>query len=114
MLPWFPRDYLAATRSLTLAERGAYTDLLFYSWDIGALPDDTKRIARMLGVDESEFAAIWPAIQSKFVRNEGQVIRHNMAWTFFLLFYLIIIGVGFYLFAPNLLMLKTASLSTNG
>ena len=49
---------------------------------------------------------------SKFVRNEGQVIRHNMAWTFFLLFYLIIIGVGFYLFAPNLLMLKTAA--TNG
>jgi lactate permease len=48
---------------------------------------------------------------SKFVRNEGQVIRHNMAWTFFLLFYLIIIGVGFYLFAPNLMMLKTA---TNG
>lgn len=43
---------------------------------------------------------------SKFVRNEGQVIRHNMAWTFFLLGYLIIIGVGFYLFAPGLMMLK--------
>ena len=43
---------------------------------------------------------------SKFVRNEGQVIRHNMAWTFFLLAYLIVIGVGFYLFAPGLLMLK--------
>jgi lactate permease len=46
---------------------------------------------------------------SRFVRNEGEVIRHNMAWTFFLLGYLIIIGVGFYLFAPGLLMLKTAS-----
>jgi lactate permease len=44
---------------------------------------------------------------SKFVRNEGQVIRHNMAWTFFLLAYLIVIGVGFYLFAPGLLMLKS-------
>ena len=44
---------------------------------------------------------------SKFVRNEGQVIRHNMAWTFFLLGYLIIIGVGFYLFAPGLMMLKS-------
>jgi len=43
---------------------------------------------------------------SRFVRNEGEVIRHNMAWTFFLLGYLIVIGVGFYLFAPGLLMLK--------
>jgi lactate permease len=45
---------------------------------------------------------------SRFVRNEGEVIRHNMAWTFFLLGYLIIIGVGFYLFAPGVLMLKGA------
>jgi len=45
---------------------------------------------------------------SRFVRNEGQVIRHNMAWTFFLLAYLIVIGVGFYLLAPGLLMLKGA------
>jgi lactate permease len=44
---------------------------------------------------------------SRFVRNEGEVIRHNMAWTFFLLGYLIVIGVGFYLFAPGLMMLKT-------
>jgi lactate permease len=44
---------------------------------------------------------------SRFVRNEGEVIRHNMAWTFFLLGYLIVIGVGFYLFAPGLLMLKS-------
>ena len=43
---------------------------------------------------------------SRFVRNEGEVIRHNMAWTFFLLAYLILIGAGFYLFAPGLLMLK--------
>jgi lactate permease len=44
---------------------------------------------------------------SRFVRNEGEVIRHNMAWTFFLLGYLIVIGIGFYLFAPGLLMLKS-------
>ncbi len=43
---------------------------------------------------------------SRFVRNEGEVIRHNMGWTFVLLAYLIAIGVGFYLFAPGLLMLK--------
>ncbi len=35
---------------------------------------------------------------SRYVRNEGEVIRHNMGWTFFLLGYLMLIGVLFYLF----------------
>src|ERR1043165_4388983 len=39
---------------------------------------------------------------SRFVRDEGAVIRHNMGWTFVLLLYLIAIGVVFYLFFPNL------------
>ena len=38
---------------------------------------------------------------SRFVRNEGAVIRHNMAWTLILLIYLILIGILFYLFFPR-------------
>ena len=38
---------------------------------------------------------------SRFVRNEGAVIRHNMAWTLILLVYLILIGGFFYLFFPH-------------
>jgi lactate permease len=41
---------------------------------------------------------------SRFVRNEGQVIRHNFGWTLFLLAYLIIISVGFYLVGPPAMM----------
>ncbi|MBV8340972.1 MAG: L-lactate permease, partial [Gammaproteobacteria bacterium] len=37
---------------------------------------------------------------SRFVRREGEVIRHNMGWTFILLAYLIAIAVGCYLVAP--------------
>jgi lactate permease len=37
---------------------------------------------------------------SKFVRKEGDVIRHNMGWTFVLLAYLIIIAIAFYLLDP--------------
>ena len=40
---------------------------------------------------------------SRFVRNEGTVIRHNMGWTFFLLAYLIIIGVCVYYFFPGIM-----------
>jgi len=45
---------------------------------------------------------------SRFVRNEGEVIRHNMAWTFFLLVYLVAIGGAFYLLAPGLMQLPAA------
>ena len=38
---------------------------------------------------------------SKLVRSEGQVIRHNMAWTLVMLAYLIAISAIFYFFFPN-------------
>jgi len=37
---------------------------------------------------------------SKFVRKEGDVIRHNMGWTFILLAYLILIAIACYLLHP--------------
>ncbi len=40
---------------------------------------------------------------SKFVRREGDVIRHNMGWTFILLAYLIVIAIGFYFLHPAIM-----------
>jgi lactate permease len=37
---------------------------------------------------------------SKFVRKEGDVIRHNMGWTLILLAYLVVIAVGCYFLNP--------------
>ena len=45
---------------------------------------------------------------SKFVRNEGEVIRHNFGWTLVLLVYLVIIGVACYLFFPDIAKLPVA------
>jgi lactate permease len=42
---------------------------------------------------------------SKFVRKEGEVIRHNMGWTFILLAYLILIAIGCYLLRPASMMI---------
>jgi len=42
---------------------------------------------------------------SRFVRSEGQVIRHNMAWTLIMLGYLILIGLLFYWVFPNTMQL---------
>jgi lactate permease len=40
---------------------------------------------------------------SRFVRDEGQIIRHNMGWTLILLLYLTLIGVLFYFLAPGVM-----------
>ena len=39
---------------------------------------------------------------TKFARNEGAVIRHNMGWTLVLLIYLVVIGVACYWFFPSI------------
>jgi len=45
---------------------------------------------------------------SEFVRNEGEVIRHNFGWTLVLLVYLVLIGVACYLFFPGIAALPKA------
>ncbi|MEP6484557.1 MAG: L-lactate permease [Rudaea sp.] len=40
---------------------------------------------------------------SKFVRKEGDVIRHNMGWTLVLLAYLIVLAIGFWYFNPHVM-----------
>ena len=42
---------------------------------------------------------------SRFVRDEGQIIRHNMGWTLILLVYLIVIGLIYYFLAPGVMRL---------
>ena len=38
---------------------------------------------------------------SRFVRSEGEVIRHNMAWTLWILAYLVLITMLFAYFLPG-------------
>ena len=78
LLPFFVRDYIAATRHLSLAERGAYTDLLFLSWEMGALPSDPARLARLVGCGAEEFRQVWPAIRGKFIETEAGFVNARL------------------------------------
>ena len=42
---------------------------------------------------------------SRFVRDEGAVIRHNFGWTLVMLVYLIVISIACYLFFPGIAVL---------
>lgn len=78
MMPWFPRDFIAATRHLALAERGAYRELLDYQWEMGVLPADPVRLARLIGITAEEFAPIWLAIMDKFEAVDGGLINKRL------------------------------------
>jgi len=46
---------------------------------------------------------------TRFVRNEGEVIRHNFGWCLAVLIYLIVISVACYYFFPDIMKLPAAS-----
>lgn len=78
MLPFFVRDYVTATRHMTLAERGAYTDLLFFQWENGRLPKEPERLARLIGCTPEEFASVWPHINEKFTETGEYVFNERL------------------------------------
>src|SRR5687767_3922263 len=65
-LPWFHRDFLAATQGWTLLERGAYFMLLNAQWEMGPLPSDRRRLARIIGAQVDELEGVWPVVGAKF------------------------------------------------
>lgn len=71
MVIWV-NDYIAGTRSMTLAERGAYIDLILFEWARGgALPNDHKLLAKLLGVSLRDFEGAWEGVAEKFERVPG-------------------------------------------
>lgn len=71
MMPWFPRDFMAATRHFHLYERAVYRELLDHQWELGVLPDDEERLCRIVGLSRKEFAPLWAVVKDKFTAAEG-------------------------------------------
>lgn len=78
-LPWmplFPADFLTGTQHWSFAERGAYILLLMYDWILDGIPDEDERLSKMIGMDFSEFNAVWPMIRNKFVSDMSGKLRN--------------------------------------
>lgn len=72
--PWykrFPADFIAATLSLSLEEKGAYSIVLDLLYDRGArLPDDPRWIARVCGCSTRR----WNQIRAKLIEDGKLVV----------------------------------------
>ena len=80
-LPFYVSDYLSAidVRLMGLAERGAYTHLLFIMWMEGRLPNDTSQLAVLCGCPQEEFEAVWPKVRLKFkVDGDGLIYNERL------------------------------------
>ena len=79
---FYPKDWIADTTTLSLAAQGAYIRLLSFAWvgipgcDVGELPNDDEKIARMLSVAIDEWLAIARDVRSLFV-VDGDRMYHK-------------------------------------
>lgn len=78
MMPLYTDAYLADTMHLSIDEHGAYLKLLIIMWRTSdlRLPDDDKRLARMLGISMPRFAKLRRTIAPFFI-IEDDVWRHK-------------------------------------
>lgn len=65
-IPFFPDAHLAKTGHLTLAEHGALLRLYMHAWMTlkCSLPNDDRRIARILGVTLAEWKKLKEAVMA--------------------------------------------------
>jgi len=79
-LPLFGDAYMADTMHLTLEEHGAYLRLLMLAWrslDCG-LPNDDKRIARMLGISSQRWSKIRPIVMEFWTLEKNRWFQKRL------------------------------------
>lgn len=78
MMPWFPRDFMSATRGWSVTAKGVYRELLDAQWDMGELPVEPDDMKSVIGATDAEWAAAWPKVESKFPLNCSGRKNHKL------------------------------------
>lgn len=72
-MPFYVADYLADAAHLTTLEHGAYLLLIMNYWQRGKpLPDIDKKLSRIAGLAEDEWARIRPELEEFFDIEDGE------------------------------------------
>lgn len=76
---FYSKDWLEGTAEMTPTEKGIYVDLLCYQHQRGFLPEDTKRIALLVGMAHDEFLIHWEMVGSKFAKQtDGKLLNKKL------------------------------------
>lgn len=84
--PYLPFDtdaWIAATRHLTVEQRGAYFELLLFAWrsSTNDLPNDPKQLAQMLGISGHKWRSIAPKVLPFFDEESGRLTQKRLKKT---------------------------------
>jgi len=75
---WTDRWMGSAGWLLPLAPRGLYREMLTQAWPRGAsLPDDHAAIRAICNVSESDWAAVWPAVEPFWKAVDGRLVNET-------------------------------------
>ena len=79
-MPFWVERWLTSpdVRMMSFAERGLYLEMLAWSWIMGPLPADPKRLARLLGADVQEIEGLLPAVLPKWVACDGMLTNAKL------------------------------------
>lgn len=77
-LPLFFGDFLASTAEWEGEERALYLLLLGYQWSLGSLPEEPRRICKLIGWDWQLFERCWSSVSSKFQANAGRLLNQRL------------------------------------
>jgi uncharacterized protein YdaU (DUF1376 family) len=65
---------------MSLAQKGAFIDLLCFQWEDGSIPSDPQILKQMVGADGNTWRHVWSIVRSKFVETgEGTLVNPRLA-----------------------------------
>ncbi len=70
---WHPKDFDTDenVRLMSMCEVGLYVLCLNHCWVNGSLPDDLKKISKIVGQPFAQVKKSWPAVSKCFTKNEA-------------------------------------------
>lgn len=75
------KDWIEGTAEFMPDEKGVFIDLLCHQHQKGDLPNDTLRLARMVGLSHEDFLRIWKALQPKFKQVGDRLVNRRLEET---------------------------------
>ena len=71
------KDWYLATAEMMPEEKGIYIDLLCFQHNTGSIPSDTKRLARIVGLDEGTFIQYWDTVKTHFEQENNRLVNQK-------------------------------------
>lgn len=74
----YSKDWIEGTAEYMPDEKGVYIDLLCHQHQKGSLPNDIKRLAKMVGLSIEDFEKIWEIISCNFIQMDNRLVNRKL------------------------------------